>query len=161
MWDLNSQTRDRSHAPCSGNRVLTTGQPGKSQSRPFLKSNICVRNQVQWIFPWIHVKEYLPVTDNVLKHRAGNYSPWGTPSVFVSEVWLEHSLTYCFPYAMAKFVLWWQSWRVWDKAKIFTIWLFQKKFADLCSEILELIRFLSFFLCNSFCCYMQGSLHKA
>ena len=30
MRDLSSQTRDRTHAPCSGSTILTTGPPGKS-----------------------------------------------------------------------------------------------------------------------------------
>ena len=120
MWDLNSQTRDRSHAPLQWkHRVLTTGPSGKFQNRVFLESNICVKNQVWWIFPCIPVKEYLPVTDKRSEAQGWKLSPWGPPSVSVSEVWLEHSLTHCFPYSMAKFVLWWQSWRVWHKAKIF------------------------------------------
>ena len=34
IWDLNSPIRDRTHAPCAGNTVLTTGLPGKS---PYFK----------------------------------------------------------------------------------------------------------------------------
>ena len=30
IWGLSSPTRDQSHAPCSANRVLTAGPPGKS-----------------------------------------------------------------------------------------------------------------------------------
>ena len=30
MWDLSSPTRDRTCMPCTGNRILTTGLPGKS-----------------------------------------------------------------------------------------------------------------------------------
>ena len=30
MWDLSSLTRDRTHTPCSGSIVLTTGPPGDS-----------------------------------------------------------------------------------------------------------------------------------
>ena len=30
MWDLSSPTRDRTHDPCIGSRVLTTGPVGKS-----------------------------------------------------------------------------------------------------------------------------------
>ena len=37
MRDLNSLTRDRTHAPCTGSRVLTTGLPGKSLK--FLKQS--------------------------------------------------------------------------------------------------------------------------
>ena len=29
LWDLCSLTRDQTHALCSGNRVVTTGLPGK------------------------------------------------------------------------------------------------------------------------------------
>ena len=29
LWDLSSETRDGTHAPCSGSTVLTPGPPGK------------------------------------------------------------------------------------------------------------------------------------
>ena len=43
MWDLSSQTRDQTCAPCSGRAESTTGLPGKSQTDVFLKSSY------QWI----------------------------------------------------------------------------------------------------------------
>lgn len=30
IWDLSSQTRDGTHAPCAGSAKSTTGLPGKS-----------------------------------------------------------------------------------------------------------------------------------
>ena len=38
MWDLSSQTRDRTRAPCSGSTVLTTGPPGKSPMLNFIRN---------------------------------------------------------------------------------------------------------------------------
>ena len=38
MWDLNSPTRDRTHALCIGSAVLTTGPPGKSPQQAYLKA---------------------------------------------------------------------------------------------------------------------------
>ena len=35
VWDLSSLTRDRTHAPCIGNRVLITGLTGKSPRNRF------------------------------------------------------------------------------------------------------------------------------
>ena len=33
IWDLSSPTRNKTHTPCIGNRVLPTGPPGKSQKK--------------------------------------------------------------------------------------------------------------------------------
>lgn len=37
MWNLSSPTKDRTHAPCFGSAVLTTGLLGKSQEGDALK----------------------------------------------------------------------------------------------------------------------------
>ena len=47
MRDLSSPTRDRTHAPCSGSTVFTTGPPGKSQGLTVLCSFIWVL--VTWL----------------------------------------------------------------------------------------------------------------
>ena len=41
MWDLSSLTRDRTHAPCIGSAVLTTGSPWTSRE-------ICSQAATEW-----------------------------------------------------------------------------------------------------------------
>ena len=55
MQDLSSATRDRTRAPCSGSRALTTGPPGNSLI--WLLVNTCTLVQISFILknhPWAY-----------------------------------------------------------------------------------------------------------
>ena len=43
MQDPSSQTRDQTHAPCSGSSVFTTAPPGKSQEERFCQKKACAK----------------------------------------------------------------------------------------------------------------------
>ena len=50
IWDLSSPTRDKTHTPFTGNRVLPTGQPGKSQKKmKYLHGKIKNKNQKRFL----------------------------------------------------------------------------------------------------------------
>ena len=56
MWDLSSLTRDdRTHIPCIGEGILTTGLPGKSLPSGFWKGLISGLQSSAFKFKWLTV----------------------------------------------------------------------------------------------------------